>query len=197
MYCRVVSTVSYFLLCFVESGKYVPPHLRGKVENASPSGNDRSDYRDRDRGGSGWGGGHGGGSRDGGRGNSRWNDDGGSGGYGGGRGGGYGGGYGGGSRGYGGGGGYARRNSLGYYGDERPNRRLEQELFDSDDAQSTGINFDKVRHVSYLCADTFLSRLTKYNVSNPTICYMYIHCLQRYSMMISQSRLAKDVPSLS
>ena len=132
---------------FIDSGAYVPPHLRGKVESASPGGNDRN-YRDKDRGGSGWVGGGGGGGRDGGRGvstNSRWNDDGG--GYGG-RSGGYGGGGGGygGSRSYGGGGGggFSRRNSLGFYGDEKPNRRLEQELFDSDDAQSTGINFDKV-----------------------------------------------------
>lgn len=53
-----------------------------------------------------------------------------------------GGGYRGGYSGYGSG--YAARvNSKGYHGDERPNPRVEAELFNSD-AQPTGINFDKV-----------------------------------------------------
>lgn len=37
-----------------------------------------------------------------------------------------------------------RVNSLGYHGDETPNVRIEQELFDQKDAQTAGINFDKV-----------------------------------------------------
>ena len=113
------------------------------------------------RGGGSYGGG-GGGSYGGGGGGSY-----GSGGYGGGGGyrggGGYsgsGGGYRGGS-GYGGGGGggggrqyggyqgraggagYARHNSMGFHGDERPNPRIERELFNLEDTQTTGINFDK------------------------------------------------------
>ena len=71
------------------------------------------------------------------------------GGYGGDRGGGYGGdrggGYGGSRGGYGGGGGRrgARANALGFHGDEKPNRRLEEQLFNNPDAQTAGINFDK------------------------------------------------------
>lgn len=41
-------------------------------------------------------------------------------------------------------GGGTRKNELGFYGDTRPNPRLEQELFHSNDSQTTGINFDKV-----------------------------------------------------
>lgn len=54
----------------------------------------------------------------------------------------YGGGGGGGR--YGGGGfGAARTNSLGFHGDDKPNRRLEDQLFNNPDSQQTGINFDK------------------------------------------------------
>lgn len=47
----------------------------------------------------------------------------------------------------GGGGGYsrsnvARRNERGFHGDMKPDKRLEQRLFDNSDKQSTGINFD-------------------------------------------------------
>eukprot|EP00428_Durinskia_dybowskii_P069887 CAMPEP_0170388304 /NCGR_PEP_ID=MMETSP0117_2-20130122/18012_1 /TAXON_ID=400756 /ORGANISM="Durinskia baltica, Strain CSIRO CS-38" /LENGTH=648 /DNA_ID=CAMNT_0010644215 /DNA_START=60 /DNA_END=2006 /DNA_ORIENTATION=+ len=82
------------------------------------------------------------------------------GGYGGDRGG-YGGGYGGG--GYGGGGGYrggggggrgggggyasARVNEMGFHGDMRPNPRIEQELFHTEETQTAGINFDKYDNI--------------------------------------------------
>ena len=39
-----------------------------------------------------------------------------------------------------------RMNSMGYHGDEQPNVRIENELFDLKDAQTAGINFDKVSH---------------------------------------------------
>lgn len=79
---------------------------------------------------------YGGGSRDGGRG------------YGGGRGGGgYSGGGGGGYSGGGGGGRYGSRgprvNERGFHGDIKPDPRLERQLFQRDDVQITGINFDK------------------------------------------------------
>lgn len=46
---------------------------------------------------------------------------------------------------YGGGfNGQAVKNSLGFHGDDRPNPRLERELFNTEQAQQTGINFDKV-----------------------------------------------------
>ena len=68
------------------------------------------------------------------------------------RGGGYGrsggGGYGGGR--YGGGGGYGRGprvNELGFHGDTRPDPRLERQLFDREDQQSTGINFDRYDNI--------------------------------------------------
>ena len=52
---------------------------------------------------------------------------------------------GGGGGGGGSGGGYGpKKNSLGYHGDERPNPRVEQELFHKNEAQVAGINFDKV-----------------------------------------------------
>lgn len=84
--------------------------------------------------------------------NSRWasveNDGGGSGG-GGDRDGGYrggGGGYGGDRRGGDRGGGYGRGgprvNERGYHGDMRPDARLERRLFQKEDIQTTGINFD-------------------------------------------------------
>ena len=88
-------------------------------------------------GGGGYGGGRGGGYGGGGGGYG-----GGGGGYGGGGGGSYGGGgYGGG--GYGGGGGGTKKNSMGFHGDERPNARMEQELFHTQEVQTAGINFDK------------------------------------------------------
>ena len=69
--------------------------------------------------------------------------------FGGGRGGGYGGGR---DGGYGGGNLYRgndsrnqfRVNSMGFHGDELPNKKLEEELFDLKDSQTAGINFDKV-----------------------------------------------------
>lgn len=145
----------------IDTGVYIPPHLR----NRGGDERDRRDYsrdnysaqRNDSRSGSHYNssGPSGGGYET----NSRWklgNDSGGrsgggwgSGGYGGGSG--YGGGYGGGSS-YGSGGGYGygpRPNSLGFFGDERPNRRLENELFHSGEGQSAGINFDKVCAISY------------------------------------------------
>ena len=115
-------------------------------------------------GGGGYGGGGGGyGGRGGGGGFSRGGGGyGDHGGYGGGRGGGYGGGggsyggggYGGGGGSYGGGGGSyggggysggggTKKNALGFHGDERPNARVEQELFHTQEVQTAGINFDK------------------------------------------------------
>jgi hypothetical protein len=35
-------------------------------------------------------------------------------------------------------------NELGFHGDMRPNPRIEQELFHTNEAQVAGINFDKV-----------------------------------------------------
>uniref|UniRef100_A0A7S1Y4C7 RNA helicase n=1 Tax=Grammatophora oceanica TaxID=210454 RepID=A0A7S1Y4C7_9STRA len=73
--------------------------------------------------------------------NSRWStvDMGGGGGGGGGydRGGGSRGGYGGGRRDS-----QARTNERGYHGDMRPDKRLERQLFEREDRQTTGINFD-------------------------------------------------------
>lgn len=40
-------------------------------------------------------------------------------------------------------GGYGRVNSKGFHGDERPDARLEQQLFHKPHTQTTGINFDK------------------------------------------------------
>lgn len=136
---------------------YVPPHLRERggppAQTYRNDGPDQRYNRGGNQGGWGkgpreaWGGGepsrgnHGRGYET----NSRWKT-GNDGGYGPHGGGGYGrSGYGGGGGGYhGGGGGYGpRTNSLGFHGDERPNRRLEQELFDSSESQSIGINFDK------------------------------------------------------
>ena len=91
-------------------------------------------------GGGGYGGGGGGGYRGGGRGGG-YGGGGGRGGYGGG-----GRGYGGGGGGYGGGGGggsRARTNAQGFHGEERPDKRLEDQLFRKPHAQTTGINFDK------------------------------------------------------
>ena len=59
------------------------------------------------------------------------------------------GGGGGGGGGYsdrGGGGGYgAKKNAMGFHGDDRPNPKMEQELFHTNEVQTAGINFDKVR----------------------------------------------------
>lgn len=125
--------------------KYVPPHLRNAQGGGGSSG------RGGGNGGGGGGGGGryaGGGGRGGGGGgerggerappttNSRWSGSGGGGGYGGGGGGG---GY---------GGGYGRRDSAkanerGFHGDMRPDQRLERQLFQREQEQSTGINFDQ------------------------------------------------------
>ena len=87
---------------------------------------DNRGYGGRSSGGYGGGGGYSGG---GGGGGGGWNSSGGGGGYSGG----------------GGGGSYgARVNELGFHGDTRPNPKVEQELFHSNDVQSAGINFDKV-----------------------------------------------------
>lgn len=89
------------------------------------------------------------------RANSRWSsvdmsrDNRGGGQGGGGYGGRGGGGYGGGGR-YGGGGGYGRGprvNERGFHGDTRPDPRLERQLFDRDDQQTTGINFDRYDNI--------------------------------------------------
>ena len=65
-------------------------------------------------------------------GSSFYNGDGGGGGGGGGgyndRGGGYG----------------AKKNAMGFHGDDRPNPKMEQELFHTNEVQTAGINFDKV-----------------------------------------------------
>ena len=64
--------------------------------------------------------------------------------------------YGGGGGGYGG----PRTNELGFHGDEKPNPRVENELFHTNDTQTTGINFDKVRYFNfyyYFLALTFCS----------------------------------------
>lgn len=132
-------------------GKYVPPALRGRGDGPSS----RSSSRD----------GRGGDSRDGydraalQPTNDRWNTkdnrgygsrgdgygqrDGGSRGrddfYSGGRDGGRPGRRGGSGRG-------PRRNELGFFGDLRPDPRLEARLFNREEAQQTGINFDKVLH---------------------------------------------------
>lgn len=108
-------------------------------------GDDRSggDFRNSRGGGAGGGGGGGDGPP---RMNTRWNnvesgdDGGGRGGGGGDRGGGrnYGGGGGGGGN-YGRG---PRTNERGFHGDLRPDSRLERQLFDREDQQKTGINFD-------------------------------------------------------
>jgi hypothetical protein len=45
----------------------------------------------------------------------------------------------------GGGYGQPRVNSKGFHGDEKPDPRLERELFDKEGHQQTGINFSKVR----------------------------------------------------
>lgn len=61
-----------------------------------------------------------------------------------------GGGYGG-SR---GGGGYRsgpRKNEMGFHGDTRPNPRIEEELFFTNESQTTGINFDKVLYFAMVC----------------------------------------------
>lgn len=88
--------------------------------------------------------------------NSRWDnvdmsrEARGGGGYGGGggRGGGYGRGYGGGGGGYRGGQrGGPRVNERGFHGDTRPDPRLERQLFDRDDQQTTGINFDRYDNI--------------------------------------------------
>jgi hypothetical protein len=55
--------------------------------------------------------------------------------------------YGGGNDSRGGSGGYssgARKNEFGFHGDQRPNPRVEQELFHTNEVQSAGINFDRV-----------------------------------------------------
>ena len=136
--------------------KYVPPHLRNAQGGGGSSG------RGGGNGGGGGGGGGryaGGGGRGGGGGgerggerappttNSRWSGSGGGGGYGGGGGGG-GGGYGDRRGGGGYGGGYGRRDSAkanerGFHGDMRPDQRLERQLFQREQEQSTGINFDQ------------------------------------------------------
>lgn len=134
--------------------KYVPPHLRnqgggssgGNPDSSQPTragygsaragyGDRRSSYNDR------------GGNRPGGPdgeappvANSRWNNVH-PGSFGGGGGGGYE------HRGHrGGGGGYRRdgprRNELGFHGDMKPDKRLENQLFRREDRQTTGINFD-------------------------------------------------------
>ena len=135
--------------------KYVPPHLRNAQGGGGSSG------RGGGNGGGGGGGGGryaGGGGRGGGGGgerggerappttNSRWSGSGGGGGYGGGGGGG--GGYGDRRGGGGYGGGYGRRDSAranerGFHGDMRPDQRLERQLFQREQEQSTGINFDQ------------------------------------------------------
>ena len=132
--------------------KYVPPHLRNAQGGGGSSG------RGGGNGGGGGGGGGryaGGGGRGGGGGgerggerappttNSRWSGSGGGGGYGGG-----GGGYGDRRGGGGYGGGYGRRDSAkanerGFHGDMRPDQRLERQLFQREQEQSTGINFDQ------------------------------------------------------
>lgn len=134
--------------------KYVPPHLRNAQGGGGSSG------RGGGNGGGGGGGGGryaGGGGRGGGGGgerggerappttNSRWSGSGGGGGYGGGGGGG---GYGDRRGGGGYGGGYGRRDSAkanerGFHGDMRPDQRLERQLFQREQEQSTGINFDQ------------------------------------------------------
>ena len=135
--------------------KYVPPHLRNAQGGGGSSG------RGGGNGGGGGGGGGryaGGGGRGGGGGgerggerappttNSRWSGSGGGGGYG--DGGGGGGGYGDRRGGGGYGGGYGRRDSAranerGFHGDMRPDQRLERQLFQREQEQSTGINFDQ------------------------------------------------------
>jgi hypothetical protein len=40
-----------------------------------------------------------------------------------------------------------RTNALGLHGDMQPNPRIEDELFNSADSQTTGINFDKVNYI--------------------------------------------------
>ena len=124
--------------------KYVPPHLRNAQGGGGSSG------RGGGNGGGGGGGGGryaGGGGRGGGGGgerggerappttNSRWSGSGGGGGYGGGGGGGYGGGYGRRDS--------AKANERGFHGDMRPDQRLERQLFQREQEQSTGINFDQ------------------------------------------------------
>jgi len=153
--------------------KYVPPHLRNRGGGSSTGGGSyssdkaptsRSGYGSGGRGGYDRrpGGGYGGrggayNDREGNQGpepptNSRWNNvdmsrDSRGGGYHGGRGGGaYAGGRGGGYS----GGGYSRGprvNERGFHGDMRPDSRLERQLFDRDDVQTTGINFDRYDNI--------------------------------------------------
>lgn len=144
----------------------MPPHLRNQSGGSSQDGGNSSAERNSRPYSSSYGGrGYGGGDRRSDRGpprstNTRWNsieaDDGsrdndshapGGGGYSGGYGGrGY-------NRGRGGGGGYRsgggnygsrgpRVNERGFHGDMRPDPRLERQLFQRDDVQTTGINFD-------------------------------------------------------
>ena len=143
--------------------KYVPPHLRnaqggggssssgggggqaGYGGSRSSYGGDRGGDRGADRGGDRGGdrgsyrGGGGGGAPQ--PSNSRWNNvggDGDGGGYGGSRGG-----YGGGGGGNYGGRGQARVNERGFHGDMRLDPRQERQLFNREQEQGTGINFDK------------------------------------------------------
>mmetsp|Transcript_8304 Transcript_8304/g.12386 ORF Transcript_8304/g.12386 Transcript_8304/m.12386 type:complete len:616 (-) Transcript_8304:173-2020(-) len=162
-----------------ESGVYVPPHLRER--GGPPSDSSHSEGADQRNSRGGYQGGWGKGSREAwgggdqqdrgyhGRGyetNSRWKT-GGDEGYGS-RVGVYGrSGYGGGGGYHGGGGGYGpKRNSLGFHGDERPNRRLEQELFDTTDSQSIGINFDKYDDIPVEVSDGCPEPIAEFSVES-------------------------------
>ena len=114
----------------------------GDSDRGGSYGGDRGGYGG-DRGGYGGDrGGYGGDRGGGGYGGDRGGYGGDRGGYGGDRGGYRGGDRGGGYSG-GGGRGTARTNSLGFHGDDRPNRRVEEQLFNNPDSQTAGINFDK------------------------------------------------------
>ena len=138
--------------------KYVPPHLRnaqgggGSSSSGGGGGGGRAGYGGGSRGGSYGGGGDRGSYRGGGGdrappqpSNSRWNNvdvggdgSGGGGGYGGSRGG-YGGNYGGRSQ--------ARVNERGFHGDMRLDPRVERQLFNREQEQTTGINFDRYDNI--------------------------------------------------
>lgn len=90
-----------------------------------------------------------------------------------------GGGGGGGGRSYAGNSGFessfSSANALGFHGDERPNPRIERELFHSGEGQTTGINFDKVRRKSALFAIS--------KASHTRLCYapqLTLYCLEHH-----------------